>query len=431
MNKLMQESSFIQRLIFGYFSCIVAGWLILQLPICQSNVVSGLDTFFTTASAISTTGLVTIDIGKSFTLYGQWVLLLLMQLGGIGYMLLSSFIALNIEQKAADFRQRNVSSSELLSRGITKQVIAYTIICEVLGSAVLYVLFKNEGIDNSFWNAIFHSVSAFCTAGFSLFTTNLETFKHHIGINITLSILSILGAFGFFLWFDFIKKLQGEKKTIGALARMTRSFAAVAISIGTLLFLVLTSSVIEDFWIHRLNISFFQTMSAVTTVGFNTINVKYLPNAALVFLIILMLCGASLTSRNRNMRSTSFVVLLRLMFKIIAGKSNRKRLLKSFSQRIQISTSVFISFVIILLCSFTLLILIEKQPFLPLLFEVASALCTVGLSTGITTDLTIVGKSLLILLMLLGRASILIFGFSVAHQTFSSKPKAQPQELVV
>lgn len=371
--------SVIKLFIIGYFSCFLVGWLILRLPLCQNLPIPSLDVIFTAASAISTTGLVTLDIGQVFNFHGQLVLLILIQLGGIGYMVFSSWVLLNLNHSPFNFAR------------LIKQILLFTLICEAIGCGVLYFLFKHD-----LWTALFHCISAFCTAGFSLFSTNLEGFKDNAGVNITLSLLSILGAFGFF-W--------TTQLSLKSISPILRSFTTALIVIGTLFFVMTAGD-----W--DVLVSFFQTVTALTTAGFNTVNMKFMSGASMVCMIILMLFGATLTSRNRNIKGTSLLTIAKLLI----PKERSHRNFKALWQRMQIVASTFFHFLFVLSVSMIVFILIEKQAFLPLLFEAASALCTIGLSTGITPELTLAGKSLLIFLMLVGRVGILIFGFVTSMQ---------------
>lgn len=425
VQNLLRESSVVRLFLWGYFSCILVGWLVLQLPLCQKSVISGIDTLFTTASAVSTTGLVTLDVGKTFSFLGQIVLLLLIQLGGVGYLIFSSYILLTLKQKFLDIHRKSslpTSSlcGDLTMLGMIKQAAIYTAICELSGLVVLYCIFKSDGVDASFWSAIFHSISAFCSAGFSLFPSNMEAYKNHLGLNITLSLLSLLGVFGFFLWMDLLKKLPDRNRCRRFIARIFRPFVTTAIFISASLFLLMAPFTQESTGFQKLLIAFFQTISAITTTGFNTIDFGSLPSIAHLFFILLMLLGVTLIGNGVNMKGTSFPVLLRLATARVNGKrTTALRSQKSFLKRLQIAISPLIPYLIVLLIFGPLLALIEKQPLLPLFFETASALCTIGFSTGITAELSTMGKSLLILLMLLGRIGILILGFAISLKDLS------------
>lgn len=428
IQNLVKKRTVLQLFLFGYFSCVALGWLVLQLPLCQKSFVSGIDVLFTTASAVSTTGLTTVDIGKMFSFPGQLILLLLIQLGGIGYMIFSSFLILNLRRNLSKLRGIEPASSSPPIAELAKQIITYMAICEISGLVLLFFYFRNEGIDNALWNALFHSVSAFCTAGFSLFSSNLEGYKNHLGINTIISFFSLLGAFGFFLWMDFNKKVKNRKALMGLATRMAQPLATVAIIIGAFLFLLMTIFPTESSKLQNVIISFFQVISTITTTGFNTVDIRALPLVIHLLIITLMLLGVSLTGNGKDMRGTSFTTLLRLTADTLRNKNSlwgQKVLFK----RAQIVFFSFSCYCLVLLAATLLLNLIEKQPFLPLFFETASALCTVGLSMGITPELSGSGKSLIALLMLTGRTSIFVLGFALSNRAISWDRKRN-QELV-
>jgi trk system potassium uptake protein TrkH len=273
----MLQKYLIRWFIFGYFFCAAIGWLLLLMPHCQKTSISSLDALLIASSALSTTGVSHIDIQAALSIFGQVVLLLLIQLGGIGYLIFNSFLVLLVNRATLVYSER----SALLARPIQdlfRQAITYSLICEISGSAFLYVFFHAEGIENPLWHAIFHSISSFCTAGFSLFPSNLELFQTHLGINLVLSFLSLFGAFGFFTWRVFYKN------TLFSLT--TR-----LILIGGVLFFVTAHLSSEFSFFNKCLISSFHALSAVTTAGFNSISFSALPNLTALILILLMLYG--------------------------------------------------------------------------------------------------------------------------------------------
>ncbi|MEN9343318.1 MAG: hypothetical protein RLZZ453_105 [Chlamydiota bacterium] len=433
IQSLVKNRPVVQLFLCGYFSCVALGWLVLQLPFCQKKFVSGIDVLFTAASAVSTTGLTTVDIGKTFSFPGQLVLLLLIQLGGIGYMIFSSFLILNLTKKTSKLRSIEPAfllSSDLSITELAKQIITYTAICEISGLILLVFYFRSEGIDSALWNALFHSVSAFCTAGFSPFSSNLEGYKNHLGINTIISLLSLLGAFGFFLWMGFFKRIMNQKMLIGLATRIMKPFATVAIIIGGFLFLLMTTFPTESSKLQKLTISFFQAISTITTTGFNTVDIRAFPLSLHLLIIILMLLGVSLTGNGKDMRGTSFTTLLKLMANTLRNKeTNSLWSRKVLFKRTTLAFSTFAAYFLVLLICALLLSLIEKQPFFLLFFETTSALCTVGLSMGITPELSALGKSIIALFMLIGRIGIFIIGFAASTRAISWDRKRN-QELV-
>lgn len=416
-NTLNMKSSQLRLFLVFYFSSVILGWLVLQLPFSQKSLIHGVDVFFTVASAISTTGLTTIDIGQTFSFFGQIVLLLLIQLGGIGFMMLNSFVFLIFLQKDSQNRKNHISHMtwNLSFKDLFAQIIKYTLISEILGLITLYFFFKSNGEEMPLWNAIFHSVSAFCTAGFSLLPSNLESYRGHFGINTIISFLTLLGAFGFFPWLD-LKRLKDR-----LFHRLAGSFSTLAILIGSFLFLILMPHIAESSLSLRIIISYFQVVSAITTAGFNTIDIKSLSQFSHFFLIILMLIGISLTANGTNLKGTSFIGLLKRV--VHHEKTNPIRRQKIVLERFQMVMWTFYHYCIVLIFAGLLFFLIEKQQLLPIFFETASALCTVGLSTGITPELSSLGKSFMALFMLTGRVGILIYGFSISSKGLSLRKK--------
>jgi trk system potassium uptake protein len=437
IQKLIWENFVVRIFISAYVSSLLVGCLLLHLPFCQKKFISATDLLFTAASALSTTGLVTVPIDEVFSFFGQVTLLFLIQIGGLGYTTFSSFLILSLERKREGAHQAFAADSLSLSRGLTigdliKRVLKYTFFCELLGTIALYFCFKNE--QGALWQAIFHSISAFCTAGFSLFSSNLMAYKGHLGINLTLSLLSILGAFSFLSWVGLSekrgdqissKRKDAEKFNLGmakGIFKSMRSFTAVMILSGTLFFFILTDFKGEGKG-HELLISFFQTVSAITTAGFNTVDIGSLSTSSLIFLMGFMFLGVLLTGRINVDKGSSALFLLQRIIK--GDKMKRLRSLQILFKKIVAGRETVVSYPIVLSLPIFLLLLIEKKPFLPLLFEAVSAICTVGLGTGITPELTRFGKGLITLLMLTGRSGILIYVYAMLTQALSSQKEKE------
>jgi len=181
-----QNISAPKLLVMGYASYVFVGWVLLCTPWSMIKPVSGIDNLFTSMSAVSTTGLTTVDVGTSYTLLGQIIILLLIQVGGIGYMTFSSFVLLTTSHRLSEFRGKITKATFPLPKDFNPKnfiidVMVFTFICEFIGAVALYFMFRSDEVSNAFWQAIFHSVSAFCTAGFSLFPTSFEGFKDNFG----------------------------------------------------------------------------------------------------------------------------------------------------------------------------------------------------------------------------------------------------------
>ncbi|HBY02476.1 MAG TPA: potassium transporter KtrB, partial [Rikenellaceae bacterium] len=403
-----------RQLSLGYFSYIIFGTLLLCLPFMTLTDVNVMDNMFTAASAISTTGLSTVDVAKSYGLLGQVVILILIQLGGIGYMTMSSFIMLRLT-KHFTMIKKHILEAEFSIPGnininnLVQSVVYFTFIFEFFGAILLYIFFLQSGADSPVWSAIFHSVSSFCTAGFSIYSDNLMQFSTNIGVNSVVMVLSYAGAMGFIVMTDLWNKITIRKYQI--------SFSTKIIVLITLILSVWGTSQMYFFEpaftayspFDRFLVSLFHTMSALTTVGYNTVNVGNLVPLTLMTITLIMYFGASPSGTGGGLKSTTTSAV----FAFVKSKLSLERDVYLFNNRIPtyrvdnaLTTFILYSFVLITGTYFLTATEPDKN-FIQLLFEAAPALGTVGLSTGITFDLSSAGKIILIVLMYLGRVGVL------------------------
>jgi trk system potassium uptake protein len=413
-----------KAIVLGYLAYGLLGWLILMLPISQKIHVSVVDNFFTAITAVSTTGLITVDIGTVYSTFGQIVILLLIQAGGIGYMSFNTFVVLAITKKASLFNQK-VSSIELSlpehfnAAKFVRQVVAFTIISEIIGAISLSILFMKSGVENYIWNGVFHSISSFCTAGLSLFSNSLVDFKWNLGINIAVITLAILGVVGFLTWLDCFRRITGKKERLTTTTKIVLSITFSFIFLGGLVFFLTEIPVLEGSLYHKAITAVFQTMSATTTAGFNTLDLNVLSHSSIVLLIFLMVFGASPSGTGGGLKSTTFTVLLGLIKSTFTGQHAVRVHSEIVSvKRVQLSTATFTYYIFLLATSTFFLVAMEDQHFLAIFFEAASALGTIGLSLGITSELTEPSKVFISLLMFMGRIGILTFGLSLVSPNY-------------
>ena len=411
-------------LLFGYCSYILLGWILLSLPVSRTVDVAALDSLFIATSAVSTTGLVSVDPGSSYTLFGQAVIMLLIQFGGLGYMTIGSFIILSLTSEISPARQKTTRDVFNLPKGISPKpfivsVVVFTLVVEALGAAALYPMFLAAGVENPAWSALFHAVSAFCTAGFSLNATSFEAFRGHVGVTLVLSALSILGAMGFLIVLDVTRRMTGAASHLGFTSRVITRFTLLFLTLGTALFFVIEPGVQALEPSERLLASFFQVMTASTTVGFNTLPIGSLSAAALMLLVFLMVIGASPAGTGGGLKTTSFAALVALVRSTLRGR----RKVRFFGReippaRLQNATASLAYYLALALVACFLLFLTEAgAAFDAVLFEVFSAMGTVGLSMGLTGELSPLGKLIVIVLMTAGRVGILTFGIALsAHE---------------
>ena len=416
----------------GYLAYILAGWVLLALPFSRGSApVSSLDALFTSASALSTTGLATVSTGHGFSLFGQLVILALIQIGGIGYMTFGSFVALSRRGQLSERREQigKVVFSmpeEFRIAKFVRSVILFTALVETAGGGALYLAFRQAGLDHPLWSAVFHSISAFCTAGFGLYDTSFEALRGNVAVNAILGILSYLGAIGFIVFVDAWRRLVGKTDRITLTSRIILVTTAWVSLTGIALFYVAEPTIQALPPYERLTASAFQVMAAITTVGFNSIPIGQLSQASLFLLIMLMVVGASPSGTGGGLKTTTFSALFGVIRSALLGRDKVTFWRKEIPEdRVRLAIASLGFYVGALIAGSYLLALAETQPFEGLLFEAASALGTVGLSTGITAQLTPIGKLILVLLMYIGRVGPLTFGIALF---FPSGPRHRGKE---
>lgn len=395
----------------GYVSYVLLGWIALCLPWAAAAAgPTPLDHLFTAISAVSTTGLATYDPGTHYSFFGELVILLLIQLGGVGYMTVGSFVVLARQQPFSPLRQSITLQTFSLPNGYHVEsfvfhVVIFTLLVEAAGAAALYALFARAGLEDPLWPAIFHSVSAFCTAGFSLFPNSLEDYRADFWVNAVIAALSYLGAVGFIVMLDLWRVATRKAEAITFTSRIILHVTAGLSFFGTLLFFLIEPGVQSLPPDERLLASFFQVMTALTTVGFNTIPIGKLAIAALYLLVILMLCGASPSGTGGGLKSTTLSALFGLVKGVARGQERASFFGRPIpDDRVRMAATNFVLYLTLFGSGLFLLCLIEKADFLALAFEAASAIGTVGLSAGITGALSPLGKLIVCGLMFAGRA---------------------------
>jgi len=423
-------------LLAGYLSYILVGWALLSLPVAQLHPVSAIDNLFMATSAVSTTGLVSVDPGTSYTFFGEAVLLLLIQLGGLGYMTIGSFAVLALAHNLGPLRQNTARAAFSLPADINiaaflRSVVLFTLISELIGMLVLYELFAGRGVEEPLWSALFHSVSAFCTAGFSLFPNSFEDFRADVPVNLTISALSLLGAMGFIVIGDTWRTMTGRKRKLGFTSKVIARMTLVFLVAGTALLFIAEPGIDALPPGERLMTAFFQTMTASTTVGFDTYPIGSLTHASLVILLFLMAIGASPAGTGGGLKTTSFAVLLGLVRSTLRGRRHvhffHRRVKPA---RVQTAGAALAYFFGLLLVALFMLMLTEPQaPFEQVVFEAISAMGTVGLSMGVTGDLSYLGKVVIVVLMIAGRLGFLTFGIALA--TVDETSERTDNELVL
>lgn len=410
------------NLVWGFFLYTVLGFLLLSVPLFHRDSVGFLDNLFISTSAISTTGLVTVSVYDSYNIFGQIIIMGLFQIGGIGYMTLTTYYLLFTTKKITHWHNKVIGAEftlpkTIMIRDFIKSVIVFTIIMETLGAIAFYIGFAQSGMETgkAIWFSIFHSVSAFCTAGFGLFNDSFEGYSDNVFINSTISILAIAGSLGFIVITDVWYRIRGKSNEISFTTKIIVYGFLLLLTIGTLLVYFAEPTVQGSE--TSLMQSFFQAMTAMTTVGFNTIPTGGLSLPILLFVTFLMYLGASPSGTAGGLKITTLTAMVSVLKSRLFGQKKITFLGRAIPfERLYVATSTFIlySSIIFLFCFF--MAFTEDFEFERILFEIASALGTVGLSTGITGDLSNIGKLLIIILMFIGRVGVLTFGFALLER---------------
>ncbi len=414
-----------QFLVIGYLTVIMTGAFLLMLPIATTNS-SGLrfiDAIFTATSATCVTGLIVVNTATAFTLFGQIVILIMIQVGGLGIMSMSTMIAFVLGKKIS-LKERLIIQEDLNQFGISglvrliQYVLGFTFAIEGTGALLLFFRFiKDRPFWEAFYNAVFHSISAFNNAGFDIFGNSLENFTGDIAVNLIIMGLIILGGIGF-----------------GVIVELTNNFKFKKTSLQTKIVLVITGSLLIIGFLVIFALEYNNTLKtlpffekilasmflAVTprTAGFNTVPTGALHISTLFFIIILMFIGASPGSTGGGIKTTTFGVMLITLKSMITVNEDievyNRRLDKDIIFKTLSITLLALSLVVIV--TITLTVTEANMSFLELLFETVSAFATVGLSTGITDELSDIGRLLITLTMFAGRVGPLTLAVAFGEQ---------------
>ena len=412
-------------LLISFFMVIITGTFLLMLPAATPGTNSHLDfltALFTATSAVCVTGLSVVDISTELTTVGQVILILLIQIGGLGIMVFSFFGMLAFRRKLSIAEKLTVSYmvSEDDMSGLFKAlriIVFSTFLVEALSAGFLFLGFsRTMGISTETLGfAAFHAVSAFCNAGFALFSNNLESFTGDPIISLTISFTIILGGIGFAVMYDTVRKIKTEaknvfrkKKTPFFLPLNTQivlAMTAGALFISFAAFYLLEHThAMKDFSLHEQYLGAFFQAVTLRTAGFSTISFASLTNATLLMMIFVMFVGGASGSTAGGIKLNTVAVVFAFFRSFL--KNDRTVIIKKMSipdEQVKKAFLILGFGLTIVSAAIFVLTVTESLPFLPMAFETVSAFATVGLSTGITSQFSVAGKLILIFLMFIGR----------------------------
>ncbi len=431
-----------QTIMFGFAAVILLGTLLLMLPISTRNgeCASFRDALFTATSATCVTGLIIQDTGTYWSLFGQFIIILLIQIGGMGIVTIALAVAAASGKKIGLMQVSTVKDAVSAHDlggivKLTRLIVGGTLLIEFIGAALMAPTFCGRfGVVKGIWYAVFHSISAFCNAGFDLMGvegkfSSLTGYSDNVIINVTIMLLIVIGGIGFLTWEDMVKhKLRVKKYRMQS--KVVLIVTLVAIVVPTIIFYFMEfrsfSNISEK---EKILLSLFQSVTP-RTAGFNTVNFSYMSEAGIVILIILMLIGGSSGSTAGGMKTTTVAVLL----SVARSAFCRKEDAHLFKRRIPVdiiknATTIVIMYLIMSFSSALIISYVEDLPVLTCAFETVSAMATVGLTMGVTPDLSLLSHIILIALMFCGRVGgmTLVFAALTVNKHNVSK---LPQERI-
>ncbi len=437
-HRKTDDKSVLSLFIQGYLCLSLICFLLLLLPISNNGNITLVDHLFYSISIVSTTGLSPGTFGEDYTLFGQLVSLFFIQLGGIGYMALSSFIVLRHFSKLPTLSVRllklefNLPTKYPL-RSFIISVLVFTVLLEALGTIALYIGFNRLGVETPFWYALFHSISAFCTAGFSLSADSMVAFKSDWLISTTIMVLSLFGSIGFIVLFDIWLRITRQRQKISQTAIVILVTTFGIWMSGSLLIYLSDLELLRQGWLGLYH-AIFQSISSHTTVGFNNYNIGEISVGGLFVMVIIMIIGASPAGTGGGIKTTSLGALIAVLISVLRRKQHITFLKKEIPK-----TNIFlaissITFYFIILCVGVWIVTLldgDTFSFVSILFECASALSTVGLSTGITGEFSDLSKIIISSLMFIGRLGVLTFGLALIAKEPRSVYKPKIEEIAI
>jgi len=439
LKQRLQNLSPAATLVSFYAFAIFSATLLLMMPwAAQSTPVGFVDALFTITSAMCVTGLTVVDTGTTFTLFGQLVILATIQLGGLGITTFSVYLFFYL-RSGVGLRDRWVINETLVHspvrsmQDLVRAVIHLTLLIEAVGTVCLALVFVPQfGWLQGCYYALFHAVSAFCNAGFALFSDNLIGYRDNPIVNLTIMALIILGGIGFLVMRElhdiWQRRRKGLRWRVSLHSKLVLLTSGILIVAGWLAILALElgngsfrgASLGEALWV-----TLFQSVTT-RTAGFNTIDLNAFGVPTIFLMIVLMFIGASPGSTGGGVKTTSLALFLAALYSRLKGyrvTSVFKRTVPEETVNKTFTLFLLAALWIVVMTFFLLLAEVSGSTaaqthgvLLNYLFEVVSAFGTVGLSLGVTPKLTAVGKLLVTMLMFVGRVGLLTFAFVVVKQ---------------
>lgn len=406
----------VQILTLGFLAVILIGGIILSLPVSSASGESTnfLDALFTSTSAVCVTGLVTLDTGTHWNMFGQTIIMLLIEIGGLGFMSFTTLIAIFLGRKIT-LRDRLILQDAMNTyniQGLVKMVqyvVGFTVAVQLSGALLFSTQFVPKyGIGKGLFYSLFHSISAFCNAGFDLFGnfSSLTSFSSNWVVILVASALIIIGGIGFAVWIE-IYNIKTVKK-LSLHSKLVILMTVTLVVGGAILMFIFEhnnpNTLANMSFPDKVLNSFFASVTT-RTAGFNSISTDGMTNAGNFLTIILMFIGGSPGSTAGGIKTTTIGVLIVTVICVIKGREDAEVFKRRFSKDLiyKAFTLFFIGGSLVICATMLLSYTEQGASFLSLLYETVSAFGTVGLTLGLTQQLSEIGKVLIMTLMFLGR----------------------------
>ncbi len=440
--------------ILSFIGLIAVGTLLLSLPQSANGLaLSPVDALFTATSATCVTGLVVVDTGSRLTLFGQWVILVLIQIGGLGFMTLSTVIILSVGGKVSlmdrrVFQEAFTPGPDTRLPALIRSVIQFTLIFEAAGIILLYLRFsKIYTPGQALYHAVFHSISAFCNAGFCLYPDNMTRFHADALVSLTMSGLIIFGGIGFLVLMELKNRFTRANPSVrprdlSLHSKLVLTLTGLLLAMGTIWFLAIEwHGAMAGFAIPvKIMVAFFQSVTA-RTAGFNTMDFGTATSATLLFTIFLMFVGAAPGSTGGGIKITTLGVLLALGRSRLRGRETTPIFQRTLTRGTEAKAiGVYTVSIVLIYCAvmammvgdaYTPLHSTGRPSFLDLVFETVSAFGTVGLSLGITPELSAWNKTVLVIVMFTGRLGPLTIAYAVSTRQHTYKHRYAEDRVMI
>jgi trk system potassium uptake protein len=412
-----------QVLIFVFVVLIFSGTGLLKLPLSTTDGITWVDALFTATSAMTVTGLVVIDTGQAFTLFGEIVIVSLIQLGGLGIMTFAVLIFMVLGRKIGMKHRLLVQqATNQTSIGgvvkLVKNILIFSLVVETIGFIILAARWVPEmGWQAGAYASFFHSISAFNNAGFSIWSNSLMDYVGDPIVNIVISFLFIVGGIGFTVLNDLIRSKTFREMALHSKVMLTGTVVINLIAMFTFFILeyhnpqTLANLSLGD----KLWGSYFQAVTT-RTAGFNSVDISGIGIDTAFFMFVLMFIGAGSTSTGGGIKLTTAFVIIMAVITFLRGKSDPVIYGRTIRKHIVLKAlAITMISIMIVYSTIFVLVLTENSTFIEIAFEVISAFGTVGLSMGITGDLSTTGRIAIIFIMFLGKLGPLTLAFSLAQ----------------